>query len=218
MSLALDRPWLDWDLGTPHRVLSWSLTNPGFVTARHITWREVRNADLPRDFDVLSWFRDQLAARDRAQAVAMLTSRDLTAFEQAQATVDGTTARCVATVGLSNAERIGHRIDRSTHDWGTINIALCTDAALTDAALLELSSIVTQARTAAILDTAHHLPPGPATGTGTDCIAVAAPPGDQPFAGMHTALGEAAGRAVYDAVRRGAQVWMDHVKRPETQP
>lgn len=215
MTLTLDAPWLDLDLGRPHRVLSWSLTNPGFVTARHILWREVRNADLPRDFDVMAWFRAELAGRGQGDAVAMLTSRDLAAVETAETAVDGVTAFCVATVGLSNAERVGHRIDRSGKDWGTINIALRTDMALTDGALLELSSIVTQARTAAVIDTGHLLSAGIATGTGTDCIAVAAPPGDTGFAGLHTALGEAAGRATYDAVRRGAQVWMDHVRRPE---
>ena len=50
MSVSLARPWLSFDLGSDHRVLSWSLTRPGFVTARKILWREVRNADLPRDF------------------------------------------------------------------------------------------------------------------------------------------------------------------------
>lgn len=216
MTLTLSAPWLDWDLGAPHRVLSWSLTNPGLVTARHITWREVRNADLPRDFDVARWFRAELAARGRAEAVALLTSRDLGAYETATATAEGVTATCIATVGLSNAERVGTRMDRAGHDWGTINIALCTDAALAEAGLIEMLSVAAQARTAAVIDTGHTLPTGIATGTGTDCIAVAARPGTQPFAGLHTALGVAAGRAVYDAVRQGAQVWMDHVRRPET--
>jgi len=213
MKITHAAPWLEIDLGAPRRVLSWSLTRPGFVTARHIVMREVRNADLGPDFDVLPWLRAELAAHDRAGAVAMLTSRDLAAHENAAATVEGVTARCLATVGLSNAERIGHRLDRTGHDWGTINVALATDAALSETALLELSHIVTQARTAAVIDTGHALPCGRATGTGTDCVAVAAPPGEQPFAGMHTALGEAAGRAAYDAVRRGAQVWMDTVRR-----
>lgn len=214
MRVTLDRPWLELDLGAEVRVLSWSLTRPGLVTARRILWREVRNADLPQDLDVLAWFRAELAARGAGDAVTMLTSRDLDAYETAAATVEGVTAFCVATVGLSNAERIGTRMDRSGKDWGTINIALHLDLPLSDAALLELISVATQARTAAVIEAGHELPTGRATGTGTDCIAVAAPAGDTPFAGLHTPQGEAAGRAVHQAVRQGAQVWMEKVRRP----
>jgi adenosylcobinamide amidohydrolase len=201
------------ELGRPHRVLSWSLTRPGFVTADTILWREVRNADLPRDFDVERWLRAELAARGTPGAVTLLTSRDLDAYEVAAAVVEDVTAQAVATVGLSNAERVGTRLDRSGKDWGTINVALQISSPLTDAALIELVSIVAQARTAAIIEAGHDLPTGRATGTGTDCIAVAAPPGDQPFAGMHTPVGEAAGRAAYQAVRQGVTVWMQTVRR-----
>ena len=213
MSVTLDRPWLRFDLGEAHRVLSWSLTRPGFVKADTILWREVRNADLPEDFDVHRWLSEELVARGDEAAVTMLTSRDLDAFETAEVTVDGVTAQCVATVGLSNAERIGTRLDRSGKDWGTINIAVRVDAPLADAALVELVSIIAQARTTAVMEMGNALPTGLATGTGTDCIAVAAPPGDAPFAGMHTAVGEAVGRAAYTAVHAGARIWMDRVRR-----
>jgi ABC-type glutathione transport system ATPase component len=45
-----------------------------------------------------------------------------------------------------------------------------------DTALIELSSIATQARTAAVMDHGPDLPTGRATGTGTDCIVVGADP------------------------------------------
>ncbi len=213
MSVTLSRPWLSMDLKGPHRVLSWSLTRPGFVTADTILWREVRNADLPRDLDVESWLRAELAARGTPDAVTLLTSRDLDAFEVAGAQVEDVTAQAVATVGLSNAERVGTRLERSGKGWGTINVALQVSCPLADAALIELVSIVAQARTAAIIEAGHDLPTGRATGTGTDCIAVAAPPGDQPFAGMHTPVGEAAGRAAYQAVKQGVTVWIQTVRR-----
>lgn len=215
MKVTLDPPWLELDLGAETRVLSWSLTRPGFVTARRILWREVRNADLPEDLDVLGWFHGALAAHGAGDAVAMLTSRHLHAFETAEAEVEGIRAFCLATVGLSNAEHIGTRMDRTGTDWGTINIALHLDLPLNDAALLELLSIVTQARTVAVMEAGFDLPTGRATGTGTDCIAVAAPAGDTPFAGLHTPQGEAAGRAVYRAVRKGAEIWMRDVRRPD---
>ena len=39
MNLNLNRPWMEMNLGAPHRVLSWALSAPGFVTATSILWR-----------------------------------------------------------------------------------------------------------------------------------------------------------------------------------
>ena len=214
-ALHLDGPWMAFDLGAEMQVLSWSLTRPGFVRARRIVWREVRNADLTPNLDVLTWFHAELAARGAADAVGLLTSRDIRAVTQARVTIGTVTARAVATVGLSNAERVGARMDRAGKDWGTINIALRLDQPLSQAALLETMSIAVQARTTAVIEAGYRLPTGLATGTGTDCVAVAAPEGEIPYAGLHTAIGEAAGRAVYDAVRQGVTEWMQSVRRPD---
>lgn len=211
--LTLDAPWLEMDLGRHMRVLSWSLNRPGYVTARRILWRGVTNADLPADMDVTAWLDDELAVRGARDAVVMLTSRDIRAHHTARATVGDTTVDVTATVGLSNGERVGARVDYSMRNWGTINLAARIGTGLTDTALLEAMSIATQARTAAVMDTDFALPTGRATGTGTDCIVVAAPPGEQAFAGLHTEIGEALGRAVYDAIREGAEHWKAKVFR-----
>jgi adenosylcobinamide amidohydrolase len=49
-----------------------------------------------------------------------------------------------------------------------------------------------------------------ATGTGTDCIVIAAPEldGGEKWAGKHTAIGALIGAAVEDAVLRGARAWI----------
>ncbi|HRO11147.1 adenosylcobinamide amidohydrolase, partial [Amaricoccus sp.] len=78
----------------------------------------------------------------------------------------------------------------------------------------EALSVAAEARPAAVIDAAPDRPGGRITGTGTDCILVAAPPGDGAFAGLHTPLGEAIGRAVYAAVRRGADDWWATFGRP----
>lgn len=207
MSLTLARPWLEFDLGAEMEVLSFAPYRPGPLRARRILWREVRDADLPEEFDAHHWLAREMRTRGAADAVAMLTSRRIDAFETRAATVEGITATAVATVGLSNAERIGHRLATPRQGWGTINIALKVDAPLAPAALIELLTIVAQARTAAVMEAGPDLPTGRATGTGTDCIAVAAPRGGALFAGLHTAIGEAAGRAAYDAVLAGALAW-----------
>lgn len=208
-AVTLHRPWLDFDLGSDMQVLSWAINRPGLVRARRILWREVRNADLTLDLDVDTWLARELQAREAGDAVCFLTSRDIRRFTQGKATVGGTTAHAVATVGFSNAERVGQRLDRTGTDWGTINVALRLDIGLTEAALLETLSIVVQARTAAVMDAQLHLPGGIATGTGTDCVAVASPPGQAPYAGLHTEVGEATGQAVYAAVSQGAREWLD---------
>lgn len=207
-ALTLDPPWLCLDLGAEMPVLSWAVNRPGLARTRHILWREVRNADLPVGLDVEAWLAHQLAARGAQDAVCFLTSCKIAAHIQASATADGITARAVATVGLSNAESVGSRLPPASHGWGTINIAVQLDCGLTEAARLEVLSIVAQARTRAVMEAGLRLVTGIATGTGTDCIAVAAPEGALRYAGLHTGLGEAVGRAVHQAVRQGAAAWL----------
>ena len=213
MAVTLARPWLEFDLGAPMQVLSFVLNAPGFCTARRILWREVRNADLPLGMDVDPWLQGQLQAYGATDAPCFLTSRDVSAFEVAHATVEDVTATAVVTIGLSNAERIGARVAYDPAQFGTINVALRLSVGLTQAALIETLALVAQARTVAVAELGCQLPTGLATGTGTDCIAVAAPAGQARFAGMHTAIGHAAGHAVYAATARGGQYWMDHVRR-----
>ena len=217
MTVTLKHPWLVWDFGADQRVFSWALNIPGFANARRVVWRELRNADLPPDLDVTNWLEQELAQNTLQDAPCLLTSRRVDTYEFGQFSADTTTAECLATVGLSNAERVGARVDRSNRDWnrdlgakfGTINIATRLNRPLTDAAMIEALSIVVQARTAAILEIGHRLPTGLATGTGTDCALVAAPmgPNMQKYAGLHTDIGAALGGAVYAAVHRAALHW-----------
>lgn len=205
---VLDRPWLSLDLGAKMPVLSWAINSPGLTTARRILWREVRNADLPENLDVEDWLAQELAKRDAREAVCFLTSCNIADFAEARVTVGGVTARALATVGLSNAEAVGSRRHQPHHDWGTINISVQIDSGLNMAARLEALSIATEARTAEVMNAGLRLPTGLATGTGTDCIAIAAPEGNSRYAGLHTEIGEAVGRAVRDAVAEGVRVWM----------
>lgn len=204
MHLTLTPPWLIADLGHPRRVLSFAPHNPGFRTARHILVREVRDADLPAGFDAQAWLGDQLAGIGHGEAVGMMTSRALHHHRVARAGP----VTCAATVGLGNAERVGHRRAHPAKGYGTINLALLVEAGLSDTAMIEALSIAAEARTLAVLEAGVRLPSGLATGTGTDCIALACDPGTITFAGLHTDIGQALGRAVHDAVARAAQDWV----------
>lgn len=206
-ALHHDHPWLTLDLGAEMPVLSWAVNRPGLVRARRILWREVRNADLPEGLDVEAWLTRELAARDALDAVCFLTSCNIAQVCESRADVDGIRARAVATVGLSNAESVGTRLPPAAHGWGTINIAVQLSEGLTEGARIEALSLVAEARTAALVQSGLRLPTGPVTGTGTDCIALAAPEGATRYAGLHTATGEALGRAVLDAMTRGIALW-----------
>jgi Uncharacterized conserved protein len=206
----LERPWLIADLGAPMRVLSFAPYRPGFVTARHIVWRELKNADLPVGLEVDDWIGPEMARAGHVDAVGLLTSRNITKFKRSEATVEDARVAALATVGLGNAERIGARTPRdwAVESYGTINIAVQTDTPLIEAAQIEALTIAAQARTAAVMEAGLRFTGGPVTGTGTDCIALAAPAGSGAYAGLHTALGEAIGRAVYNAVAEGAAEWV----------
>lgn len=208
MTVVHDAPWLEFDLGTEMQVLSHAPHRPGFVTARRVLWREVRNADLPPRLDARDWLAQQLARHEAKDAVCFLTSRTVSSYVERQARVASTRAVAVATVGLSNAERVGTRLDRRGQDWGTINIAVRLNRGLTPEAMIEALTIIAQARTAAVIDAGLDLPTGRATGTGTDCIAMAAPRGPADYTGLHTDIGEVLGNATYSAVLAGARDWI----------
>lgn len=232
MKLRLQRPWLIADLPGMRRVASWALNRPGFTDAERIVWREVRNADLPPELDARNWLTGELATAGLVDAVCLLTSRDIGAHVAASATIDGERVDAVATVGLGNAERVGMRMSTS-YAPGTINIAVATSSPLSDGALLEAMSVATEARTLALLDAELATPGGAATGTGTDCVVVAAASGGgssgggssggassgaapsrgAAHAGKHTAIGEAIGRATLDVVRTGVAHWLEEQRR-----
>lgn len=206
ITLTLDRPWLTARLARPMRVLSHAPYGAGYRTTDTVLWREVRNADLTPDFPVESWFAEQMARAP--DAVGMLTSRDIGLWHQARAQVEDTAAHCVVTLGLSNAEAVGRRLPWHSADYGTINILVATDAALTETAQLEALTIAVQARTAGVLSAGLALATGQATGTGTDCMALACGPGQGRYAGLHTAVGEAIGAATRQAVTEAAALWV----------
>jgi len=204
--VTLDRPWLRAHLSRPMRVLSWAPYGAGWRETGLVLWREVRDRDLGPEVDALRW----LAARlPEPSAVAMMTSCDIGEWQEERVAVEEVTAHCVVTLGLTNAESAGARLGRMAFGYGTINVLVATDAPLSRTGQLEAMSIAVQARTAALLEHDIPLPTGSVTGTGTDCLAVACPPGGrQRHAGLHTAVGEALGAAVRVAVSRAAGQWL----------
>lgn len=217
MSVTLTHPWLNWDLGNIHDCLSFAPYRSGFVAARHIVWREVRNADLPLEFDVIGWLEGEVATHmpHPAETIAMLTSRDIHFHHHHHVVIGDTEAEALVTLGLSNAERIGTRRLAAPEEYGTINIAARLNRHLDRSAMLEAMTIIAQARTTAVLESGYKIMVDGtamrATGTGTDCITLACTADTdrlETFAGLHTEIGHALGLAVYEAMRAGCHTYL----------
>jgi adenosylcobinamide amidohydrolase len=145
-----------------------------------------------------------------AETTAMMTGAAVGRAAAALARRSKLVVGAWCTAGLSNALRIG---DRATADYsapGTINLIVAIDRPMSRPALVEAVQIAVEARTTAMLDArvASVSSARPATGTGTDCVIVAAPsasaefPAPLIYCGMHTVAGELLGRAVYASVTR----------------
>ncbi|MEL8056340.1 MAG: adenosylcobinamide amidohydrolase [Pseudomonadota bacterium] len=189
------------------KVLSWAINRPGLVEASKIVWRQINPDTLTESLDVNAWLDAELKARDAQDAVAFLTSRTLANVVEHRIKRPDFELHCVTTVGLGNAERVGARVNEKRETVGTINIAVATNLGLSEQARLEAMGIIVQARTTAVLEQRLSLPTGYATGTGTDCVAIASPDGDTLYTGMHTEFGEALGRVVLNCVAEGAREW-----------
>ncbi len=215
------QPWLVARFDGPSLVLSWSANRPGFVTATRVAWLEVTGSEVACLDDPAAFLEERLKAAKLPGAVGLMTARDVRRHHFARATVEDVTVEVLTTVGLTNGERVGQRAsDPATParlPIGTINMLVHVCRRLTRGAMIEASSLATQARTLAVLEANVTREGAVVTGTGTDCIALACPTvGDaDPHAGLHTAVGEAIGRAVLDATRAGVAGWLADTTAPD---
>jgi adenosylcobinamide amidohydrolase len=210
----LDRDRLVIRFAAPHRVLSWAIAGGGLRVSSGVVWREV--SSLPPGVDPRAIARQALDAAGLPDGVALLTARNLATFEEVRAVAGPLSARCVATVGLSNALAAGDP-PGPMRPIGTINLLCQVTQPLSDEALIEASALVAEARTAALIEAGvrSRRTGRAATGTGTDCIVVAAPRRmpSQLYAGKHTPIGALVGQSVREAVARGAARWLEELAR-----
>jgi len=193
-----------------HRTLSWAVCGGGLGLTRAVVWRHVAPGELSPTADPETLLGASLKAHGLERAVGMMTARTLGTFDCVTKQADGVTARAVATVGLGNALAVGD--PPGPLRTGTINLLAELSHALDEGGLAEALGVATEARTAAVLDgrvpsrRSNEL----ASGTGTDCIVVAAPEAGDPlrWVGKHTIAGSLLGAAVREAVGRGVRRWI----------
>jgi adenosylcobinamide amidohydrolase len=180
----------------------------------HVAWNEVRDEELRPPVDAAEFLRERLAERGLENAVGLLTSFRVSQYRDVARESTGIRVRCIATVGMANALRVGDPAE-GAGPIGTINLLVHVDDPLTDVGLLEASTIVAEAKTAAVLEAGilSRRSRRPATGTGTDCTVVTCPlprAGIPPasYAGKYTQIGSLIGDATLQAVRDGISAWL----------
>ena len=189
-----------------YHVVSWAPLNGGSLYARSIFNHQVRIDTYPSE-DPAAFL---LALSQRLQTpgpvVGLMTGVLMERLVRRTVQQGSLFVECLATVGLSNALTVG---EPATYDEkpGTINLIVALNQPLTEAALVEAVAMITEAKTRSLFDAkvGSTLSDTLATGTGTDCVAVACPQGKEKYhyCGKHTLLGELLGRVVYDAMGEG---------------
>jgi adenosylcobinamide hydrolase len=192
------------EFGGVRRCLSSAVVGGGLVDA--CAWL---NLQVPHGYarmDPDAHLREAMAARglDPAATLGAMTAAHV---DRAVEREEPSVARVVATVGIGVPLAAAGRVLREVPAVGTINMVVLVEAPLTDAALVYAVQTATEAKTQALADAGiaalNH--DGPATGTATDSICVAARPGaTEPFAGPMSAAGAAIARCVHGAVLEGA--------------
>jgi adenosylcobinamide amidohydrolase len=207
VEIELAPRWLIVRFAAEHTTASWAIVGGGLGVGRAVAWLQVVDAELGPGVDPATLLRDQLAGRGLAGAVGLLTSRRLDRHVDVTVRHGALAARCIATVGLGNALRAGD--PPGPGRIGTINLVCRSSVPLSPEAQLEALALAAEARTLAVreADVPSTRTGLPASGTGTDCIVIAAPAagGATAYAGKHTAIGHAIGAAVYEAILRGVE-------------
>lgn len=199
----------------PLDVLSSAILNGG--KTRTLGWLNLRvtgasptEVALPSPAQTLSVYADTLNLH--SSVVGMMTAASMKSCRMRYVKRDDVFVCCIATTGIANARRAGDPADSDDwqscqRQWGTINIALFTNAHLSDAAKVEALQLIAEAKTAACHDGDMISPVSGlvATGTGTDASAVFSDPDGLPidYCGKHVMMGEIIGSLVYDVVQEG---------------
>ncbi|MGH3005067.1 MAG: adenosylcobinamide amidohydrolase [Gaiellaceae bacterium] len=205
-------PALAVELDSPYRALSSAVLGGGLSSLR--TWL---NLQVPPDYartDPAQHLHAEAAGLE-APVVGMLTAVDVRRHTHASA--GGTEA--IATVGIRHALAAAGQRPRALPPVGTINLLVVVGEPLADAALVGALQTAVEAKAQALAAAGVRAANAPAfaTGTATDAICLACPPGEGlPFAGPATRIGGEIARAVHRAVLEGALIDLAHQRERRT--
>jgi adenosylcobinamide amidohydrolase len=196
-------------LPRPSPVASWAILNGGLRT--HVSHIINHHVDpLGTAADPAKTLRQAASKAGIAgTVVGMMTGVDVRQFFLANSVHSELKVCAIATAGCGNLATVGETGAYLERDLpkirpGTINLILVVNYGFTHAAMLEAIAIATEAKVRAMYEFGlRSVSTGePATGTGTDCIAVAAGHDRRyTFCGKHTKWGDLVGRASLESIR-----------------
>jgi adenosylcobinamide amidohydrolase len=195
----------------PARTLSWAVLNGGFCHAHHIINHHVNGNDSLFCAQPSLWL-ERAASRLRLQGkiVGMATAVEMKNLVRVSMASGNARVTCFATVGYGNALSVADpasvAIEEAAPTLHTINMVMTVQPGLSDEAMVEAVQIVTEGRVRALYEKGIKSRQSglPATGTGTDCVAIVSlGDGVERYCGKHTKLGELIGGAAYMSVANG---------------
>lgn len=195
----------------PARTLSWAVLNGGFCHAHHIINHHVNGNDSLFCAQPSLWL-ERAASRLRLQGkiVGMATAVEMKNLVRVSMVSGNARVTCFATVGYGNALSVADpasvAIEEAAPTLHTINMVMTVQPGLSDEAMVEAVQIVTEGRVRALYEKGIKSRQSglPATGTGTDCVAIVSlGDGVERYCGKHTKLGELIGGAAYMSVANG---------------
>ncbi len=192
------------------QMLSSAVLMGGLVNARQIVNMKVNAHGCEREYE-----SPQLTLKNYCSerqwdenGVGMMTAASMDSLRVVQSVVQGVALTVLVTAGVTNARRAGDRaewrqVKAIPHQQGTINTIIILSARLTQTALVEALVVATEAKAAAMQQSAIISPVSQqiATGTGTDSIVLSNGTGSEDIAycGKHMVLGESIARMVIEA-------------------
>ena len=209
--------WLVAHMDQPWNVVSWAVVNGGFRQTNQIAWLFLKRDEIAGIDDPAQWMCAEMHRAGLASAVGFMTSRREHAWFESGAIEGECRCHAVGTAGFSNALRVGDPAVGPSSP-GTVNLVAFCSRPVTPEAAIESIGLIAEAKTLATLTAGipSVVSGKPSTGTGTDYLAIAWPTSGQRirYAGKHTDLGAAVGRAAYLAVTRGIDDWRGEGKHP----
>ena len=210
-SVRQERDVLIVSFPSPVRTLSWAVLNGGFCHAHHVVNHHVNGNDGLFCAQPGPWLERAAAEMGlRGKVVAMATAVEIRHTVQVTMTDGGARVLCLATVGCGNALSVGDpatvKFEEPAPSLHTINMILTIEPGLADEAMVEAVQIATEGRVRALYEKGITSCQSslPATGTGTDCVAIVSlGSGVERYCGKHTKLGELIGRSAYRSVTKG---------------
>ena len=209
-SVCQERDVLILSFASPARTLSWAVLNGGFCHARHVI-NHVDGKDALFCAQPGPWLERAASGLGlQGKVVGMATAVEIRHMIQVSMIGGGARVTCFTTVGCGNALSVGEpasvTIEEPAPPLHTINMILTVQPGLSDEAMVEAVQIVTEGRVRALYenDIKSCRSDLPATGTGTDCVAIISlGDGVERYCGKHTKLGELIGGAAYISVAKG---------------